>query len=197
MEGQERTMNVKRFTWLIPAALLSVASLPAAAQGPVPLGTYQATLVNLDTVFPRNTVDRITIKLDRLTPPDEAARLKEQLRTKGQAALQAKLWDRQVGTVQVVGHLAQPIAAARDFEGDGFHRLILIVPRDIGFRELWRNSRSNDYPFTVVELDIDDQGRGSGEILPAARLSVRDDGKVQFDQFAFQSLRLLNVSPGK
>lgn len=192
-------MRTNRFTWLFAAVALASSSHLAVAQSSsqaVPLGTYQATMVNLDTVFPRNTVDRITIRLDRLTPPEEAARLKEQLRTKGQAALEAKLWDRQVGTVQVQGQIAVPIAAAKDFAADGLHRLILIVPRDIGFRELWRNSRSSDYPFTVVELDVDDQGRGSGEILPAARLSVREDGRVEFDNFAFQSLRVLNVTHG-
>lgn len=168
--------------------------IPGASEAQdFPLGTYEAILVNTDRVFPRNTVQRIRVRLHQITPVEDARKMGDLLRENGQDALKDALWNREVGSFQIDQRLAQPIAAAFDLTQGDLHRLILIIPRDIGVRELWGNTASASYPFTVVELDVDANGNGSGEILPATRIRLRPDRHVEFDEFSVMPLRVLNV----
>lgn len=187
-------IRIWRRAALSALVLVACLGMPYASQAQeFPLGTYQATMVNLDRVFPRNSVQRIIVRLDRLTPAEEARRMGELLREDGQTGLKDALWNREVGSFQIDQRLAQPIAAAFDLMDGDLHRLILIIPRDIGVRELWGSSAAVSYPFTVIELDVDASGMGSGEVLPATRIRLRPDQHVEFDEFGVLPLRLLNV----
>jgi hypothetical protein len=176
---------------LLAVAWLGIPGTSEAQE--FPLGTYEARMVNTDRIFPRNTVQRIVVRLNQLTPVEDARRMGDLLREDGQTGLKDVLWNREVGSFQIDQRLAQPIAAAFDIVDGEYHRLILIVPRDIGVRELWGRTSSASYPFTVIELDVDANGNGSGEILPATRIRLRPDRHVEFDEFGVLPLRVLNV----
>ena len=188
------------------AALLAISlpTLAAASPGaPAPQaagdGAYRVsfvgTLANLGDHLPRRSTQAVKIWIDRLTTDAEAATLAERVRAKGPDALEQALFGATVGRLQIGDRLGYPIAFARRFaDADGEH-LLLIAQRPISFREIFRNTRSRDYPYTVVELDLDASGHGSGEVLSAARVRTLANGEVELQNLEFLTARLLAVSP--
>lgn len=184
------------------AALMAACAAGTAATGPSPAaegtaamaGRYRAILMDVGNVLPRTNAERLNIWVDRLTPEDEVERLATLPQDARQEALRDELFDREVGRVQLGQGLSYPIAAALAFEGrDELRHLVLIIARPISFGEFFAGSRSLDYPFSVIELDLDDAGEGSGELNVAARVSLNAAGRVLVEDLAVQPLRILDV----
>lgn len=184
------------------AVLMAACAAGTAATGPSPAaegtaamaGRYRAILMDVGNVLPRTNAERLNIWVDRLTPEDEVERLAALPQGARQEALRDELFDREVGRVQLGQGLSYPIAAALAFEGrDELRHLVLIIARPISFGEFFAGSRSLDYPFSVIELDLDAAGEGSGELNVAARVSLNAAGRVLVEDLAVQPLRILDV----
>ena len=59
----------------------------------------------------------------------------------------------------------------------GHRRLRLVTDRTLAFAELYQGTRSRDYTVGAIELDLTPDGKGSGTVLPACKLTV--DKKTQ------------------
>jgi len=185
------------------AALLLIALAAAAATPQAPAaeealaaemtGKYTGILVDTHAVYPRELAQRLTVRLDRLTTEAEADRMAEILRDRGHDALEDELWKKDVGRIQIDQGLGYPIAAALAFEEEGMDRLVLVITRPISIGEIFSASRSADYPFSVVALDLGEDGEGSGELVVAAQLHFGDDGRLLVDEYGAVPLRILNV----
>lgn len=150
--------------------------------------------MDVGNVLPRTSAERLTLRVERLTSDEEIESLAALQQDARQEALRQALVDREVGRVQVGQGLSYPIAAALAFDGrDGLRHLVLVIARPISFGEIFAASRSVDYPFSVVELDLDEAGAGSGELNVAARISLAADGRVVVDDLAVLPLRILDV----
>jgi hypothetical protein len=157
--------------------------------------SYLGHLVDISRTFPRDSTRPVKVWIDRLTTDEEAAHLADLARTRGVDALEEALGEDSVGRVQMGERVADPVAYARRFvDADGEH-LILIARRPIAFREFFRSARSVDYPFTVIQLDLDEEGRGSGEVLTAARFRLGKNGEIELENYDFIAARLLAVKP--
>jgi hypothetical protein len=53
---------------------------------------------------------------------------------------------------------------------DGGERVTLVTDRRISFREAARQSRTLDYPFTVIELHLNRDGEGEGKMSLATKI---------------------------
>lgn len=72
---------------------------------------------------------------------------------------------------------------------DGGRRIVLGTDRPIGFREAREAGRSLDYPFTIVEMQLDKDDNGTGKILRGTRLLVDTDGNLVLENFGQQPVR--------
>lgn len=54
----------------------------------------------------------------------------------------------------------------------GHRRLRLVTDRTLAFAELYQGTRSRDYTVGAIELDLTPDGKGSGTVLPACKLTV-------------------------
>jgi hypothetical protein len=72
-----------------------------------------------------------------------------------------------------------------------------ITDRPIGFLEAYVSSRSKDYRFGILELDLqaNEKGKekGEGTLIYAAKIKVMDEQKVDVENFTFAPIRLLGV----
>ena len=59
----------------------------------------------------------------------------------------------------------------------GHRRVRLVTDRTLAFAELYQSTRSRDYSVGAIELDLTPDGKGSGTVLPACKLTV--DKKTQ------------------
>ena len=141
----------------------------------------------------------IHVRIKRYTDADETSHFAAILHKSGPQGLRSFLGgpERVVGTVQIGSRLAQPIAAAwKTRSGNGEH-LVLVVPRDISIREVFGNRLTTDYPYTIVELDLQPDGRGTGDLLATARLTPGREGGLEYQDLRPLPIRILNVQPAK
>ncbi len=81
---------------------------------------------------------------------------------------------------------------------DGGERLLVITDRPIGFYEEANQLRTLDYPFSVVTLNVDGDGHGTGTLAVAARLAADKNSKsVVVENIGYQPIQLENVKREK
>jgi len=76
---------------------------------------------------------------------------------------------------------------------DGGRRIVVATDRPIGFREARNQSRSMDYPFTLVEIRLDDNDRGQGKILAGTRLLIDKNKHLVLENYGQQPVRFNEI----
>ncbi len=69
---------------------------------------------------------------------------------------------------------------------NGRRRIRLVTDRNLAFGELYAGTRSRDYSVGAIELVLTPDGKGSGTVLPACKLSI-DKKKKQLEIETFQN----------
>jgi hypothetical protein len=179
---------------LIGASILLTLAFAVAAQAQEPL-RLRAYAVQTGQV-PGDRASVVDLTITRWSTDDERQDLIKIFRMNGSDALFDALQD-----ADSVGSLRTPDSAAWDLhyaiqiplEGGG-RRIILATDRPIGFWEVYENSRSVSYPFTLIEIRLDDDGRGEGRMSVATRVELSPDGKqIQLEDYSAQPVLLRNV----
>jgi len=71
-----------------------------------------------------------------------------------------------------------------------------VADRPIGFLEEYFSTRSKDYPFGILELDLkedNEKEKGEGTLIYAAKVRVVSGEKVEIENLTFAPIRLLGV----
>jgi hypothetical protein len=99
-----------------------------------------------------------------------------------------------------VGYIRTPQSLAWDLHyahqtplEAGGRRIVLATDRPIGFREARNQSRSMDYPFTLVEIRLDKSDRGQGKILAGTRLLIDKNNHLVLENYGQQPVRFNEI----
>jgi hypothetical protein len=145
------------------------------------------------------TTMSVRIYIDRYSNPQDAKGLRAILNDGGPKALLKALQKmKSIGKIEQEGRvgfydlkfiLSKPTATGR--------HIYALTDRPIGFLEAYYSTRSKDYPFGVMELDLepDEKGRekGVGTLIYAAQIKVLDSERVELENFTFAPIKLLGV----
>ena len=139
----------------------------------------------------------VDIRIDRYNTDEDIKRFADALMEGGQDRLRKVLEDEDAGKLSTSGGAGTSIAIARKIV-DGNRTIIRIVTaRSLSFVGL-HSGGSAGYPFTILELSLDRNGRGRGTAVAAAGI-VFDKEK---NTYAIKSLqrgkgydKLVNVRP--
>jgi hypothetical protein len=129
---------------------------------------YRANAVNLDA----GAQGQIDITVERWSTDAERDKLMAVLINQGPEKLLDVLQDmRHVGYFNTPGNLRWELRFARKMpQPDGGERVVLATDRRISFREAAHQTRSLDYPFTVIELRLNRDGEGEGMMSLATKI---------------------------
>lgn len=183
----------------LAVVLLAAATLglPNTAAGQTASNTqkeeFVANAVNMSNVG-RTGASQIEITINRYTSDAARDQLVSVFRDKGpEALLKALQAERPVGTIRSRGSLSYDLRYARELPGEeGGRRIVLATDRPIGFFEAQDQSRTLDYPFTLIELRLDKDGRGEGKLSIATKLTLNDNVLV-IENYADQPVMLTDV----
>jgi len=79
----------------------------------------------------------------------------------------------------------------------GGRHIYAVADRPIGFLEQYFSTRSTDYPFGIMELDLtsreNGKEKGVGTLIYAAKIRVIDGEKVDIENLTFAPIQLLGV----
>jgi hypothetical protein len=88
--------------------------------------------------------------------------------------------------------------ARRTPQPDGGERVVLVTDRRIGFWETTHQTPSVDYPFTVIELRLNGDGRGEGRMSLATKIIVdKDENQITLENYEHQPVLLKDVRHSK
>jgi hypothetical protein len=76
---------------------------------------------------------------------------------------------------------------------DGGRRIVVATDRPIGFREARNQSRTMDYPFTIVEIRLDKNDKGQGKILAGTRLLIDKNNHLVLENYGQQPIRFNEI----
>lgn len=112
----------------------------------------------------------LTLHVEKWSSDEEVVHLAGVLREQGLDALHEELEELDYGWVRVGTSLGYPIAVARSIpDEEGGRTVRIVVDRPIGFLEVARGLRSEEYPLAVIEIRFDAEGRGEGTLAAAVR----------------------------
>ena len=163
--------------------LLAGLSTTVLAQGRM---TIQATAKGTSTQLGR-IVD-INIYIEQYSTPDDQKSLIEAFKRSGQNGLVSVLEDmKPKGRVRFSsGGVGNDIKYIIELPSEKGRRLRLVTDRNLAFGELYNSTRSKDYSVGAIELILTPDGKGSGTVLPACRLTV-DKKKKQIEIETYQN----------
>jgi hypothetical protein len=100
-----------------------------------------------------------------------------------------------VGYIRTPNTLAWDLHYARQSPlEDGGRRIVLGTDRPIGFREARNQPRSMDYPFTIVEVQLDKNDRGVGKILTGTKIYIdKKTNNLVLENYAQQPVRFNEI----
>lgn len=156
-------------------------ALPSAAAANGPGREFSAELHAKFRIGGGNRM-LVNLVIDRYTSIEEAQQLAEVLAQGGQRALLAALKGRFDGRIRL-GATDMPVALVVAEPQSRGYRYLFLTPRQIGFDERQLNKDSLDYPFGVIDFEVDRFGRGEGSLHVAAALSIDEYGHVEIEDY--------------
>jgi hypothetical protein len=187
-------------------ALLLTSALPAAAQVTLPI-RMRAFAVNMsNNLTGANGI--LQIVLDRWSTEQERATLLQTV-PKGQDDLVRALQKQSVkGRINIPGWMGPDPQNYRlgwdlryawhEVLPDGGERIVIATDRQMSFREVTNNPRTADYPFLLIQIHLNKEGKGEGKM--AAFTQIRYDKKknvMEIENYGTEPVRLNEITTEK
>ena len=169
--------NIVVFLFLCMASIGTTAE----AQGRM---TIQATARGTSTQLSK--VYDVTIIIEQFSTLDDRKSLIDAFARSGQDGLVDVLQDMTAkGRVRFSsGGVGNDVKYIIELPSDKGRRLRLVTDRWLSFAELYNSTRSSDYSVGAIELTLTPDGKGSGIVLPACRLTVnKEKNQVEIETF--------------
>jgi hypothetical protein len=191
-------MRTPRKSLLIPALVLAAAAGSAIAAGTAPAAAaasahpdqFTGSLVN--TVAGARFSQPFILSVDHYAGGAEVQYLTGLLAEKGPYSLRDELWKHSAGYLRIGGRLGYPVAAVLSQDTATGRKLTVVLNRPLSAFEVQYYARSSMYPFSVLELDLDQNGAGHGTLIGAARMRMLGE-TLEIQSLGVQPLRLLAV----
>jgi hypothetical protein len=144
--------------------------------------TFTGTIVQTQNMrLPGGGTFQIKVVVEQWTSVEERQRLLEVFKTGGSEALMDELRKQKAGYIvppPVSRWPSWEIDVASLIETPDGKIVRVFTERPIIFGEAYYNTRSKDYEFGIVELRLDKEGKGEGATIPAAKLSLDEQGNI-------------------
>ena len=183
------------------AAGIVVAAVLALSTGVVAQthgGREEFTAVAIANNNIQTGAGTVLISIERWSTNAEREMFVSTLTNKGPKALLDKLQDtRPVGRIRTPDSIGYDLRYAQQTPGeDGGRRIVIATDRPIGFWELTNRPRTVDYPFTIVQMQIGPDGRGTGTLSEFTKVLASKD-TIYLENFASAPVMLTEIRAKK
>lgn len=141
---------------------------------------------------------RVIMRVTRWSTEAERAQLTAALLKGGNDNLLEVLQhQKSVGTIKTPDSLGYDLRYAhQEPTAEGGRRIVLATDRPIGFWEARDQPRTTDYPFTVIQMELDKNGEGRGTLSYATKITARGT-TIELENFASSPAMLTEVRAKK
>ena len=141
----------------------------------------------------------VDIWVDRYTNDAEAKDWAGALLEGGSPGLLKKLEDaKTIGKIRMTGRVGfYDFKLIRSHKTQEGRRIYLVGDRPVGFLEVYAGSRSQDYPFGILQLDLKQNSKGkeegTGALIYAGKIKVLENNSIEVETYGVEPIRLLGV----
>jgi len=166
---QERRKFLGRATIFGLLLLLAGIGTNVKAQGRM---TIQATATGTNAQMGK--LVNVNIYIEQFSTVEDRSSLIEAFKKSGQDGMVKVLEDmKPKGRIRFAsGGVGNDIKYIIELPSDKARRLRLVTDRTLAFGELYQGTRSSDYTVGAIDLELTPDGKGSGTVLPACKLTV-------------------------
>lgn len=137
---------------------------------------------------------RLIMTVERWTTDEERAQLFQALQDGGSDALLKAMRKMNVGYVRTTNTLRYRLNIATSVQTEKGRRIRLVTERPILWAEVSGMSpRSRDYEFGIIEFTLDENGKGEGDVIPTAKVTINKDGQIEVETLGIGPQKILNV----
>jgi len=175
------------------AAIAAALVIPASAQNVKE--SFTGFAINMNSGPKTGTIDFTIERWSTDAERDQLlAIIAEKPKDPTQPLLRALQKLPKVGGIRTPQTLSWDLHYARQFPDDeGGRRIVLATDRPIGFAEARNQTRSMDYPFTIVEIHLDKNDKGEGKILAGTKIFVDKNKNLVLENYAQQPVRFNEI----
>jgi hypothetical protein len=175
---------------ILMLALLTIAAV--AQEDEYQKERFTGTLV-MTTTRASGANTQVTFNINGLTSNEEIQQYAQALKDGGPAALRKAIEKIEMGSFVPQGFTRAVINIARSFETEEGRVINLVIARRLNWMEAYYNTRSRDYDFSIIQLNLDPEGKGTGTMIVGARLKFNENNELVIEQYGTTPLRILNV----
>ena len=202
----EDTMIIKAMGIGVAAsvALAALTATPDARQTSGEKLSISAFAVNMSNIASGGTAV-VDIQITRWSTPEERAQIINTMIEKGPQALLSALQKMPVhGRWRIpglVGPDPHELRLGHDLHyawqtplPDGGRRIVIATDRYIGFQEARNQPRTIDYPFTLMQLQVNKAGEGEGRMAVATKIDFnKQKNTIELENYSSEPVRLQNL----
>jgi hypothetical protein len=141
-----------------------------------------------------NLVSRgFTLTIEGYTSDEDARKFARILKSQGEDALLKAIAKEKKGTFALDGQISHDINTVRAHQNPTGRTYTIVFERWLSFFELRYGTRSQDYPFTYIELFVDETKGMGGTLLPAAKIRFNKQSVIEIENFGIYPAQLMGV----
>ena len=187
-----RMMLVRRTAAMVAAGL--ALATPLRSETPMGRETFTAFAVDIGGSNRPTSTSPVTITIDRWSTADERRRLVSAFQENGPDALL-----KQLRKIKPLGRISTPDTIGYDLKyahqvplASGGRRIMIGTDRPLSYWESVNRPRSADYPYTVIEMRLDADGKGQGKMTVATKVNAVGD-TVELENYDLTPVQLSNI----
>lgn len=184
---------------ILGGAALSNAQHKTQGNGPEIFNAYAVNTAAAKEPGDKGRLEVVTVIVERWSTEQERQGLVQAFEQKGPDGLLAELKKRErLGTLRASSTLGWDLRYAfqEPAEGGG-RRIIVATERKVDHWKVGNDQRAG-YPFTLVELRLDKDGKGEGRLSIATKIARSKDGKsIELASYTAEPIQLQDVHKQK
>jgi hypothetical protein len=177
--------------------LLGCLCSTAVTQDKMPAEAYSGVAMGTGGSVGGKTIS-FDFRITQYTSDEEVQNFAQLVKDKGTDALRRALEKEDKGRINAVGSTGNQIAVARKRQQGADTIITIVTARTMPFMELYNGGRSTDYPFGFLQVKLDANGQGTGQIMAAAKIRFdKKKGQYQIESYGNQYIKATNVRAQK
>jgi hypothetical protein len=180
----------------LATVLLAVIVTAGPALAAKPVEHFTAFAVDMSNTAGRTRSGTVDVIINRWSSPQEKDQLVSALREGGNDGLLRALQKvkEPAGYIRSAGSIGYPLRFAWQMPtSDGGRRILIATDRPVSFLEASTHPRTMDYPFMLIDLRVDAQGKGQGKLMPLAKVQLNEDHVAEIENYSSEPVRLSEV----
>jgi len=189
-------MKLSGILGFVLSLILSLAFV-SSAQDKASAEAYSGTAIGTGGSVGGKTI-QFDFRITQYTTDEEVQNFAQLVKDKGTDGLRRVLEKEDKGRINAVGSTGNQIAVARKRQQGSDTIITIVTARTMPFLELYNGGRTTDYPFGYLQVKLDANGQGTGQIMAAARIRFdKKKGQYEIESFGNQYLKATNIRPSK